>query len=167
MHADSRHCGSGFRAIYIVHEDHRIAFVRRTFAAGADNRATANATLRIDEHRLFHGLPSLDLAERRAFARLPHDRQLPRMNFLDPRCASLELRDFRSRIERRVSQLVRRQLLTPVIRDEDRVRSNRANHKCRKDSLSSTRDDTNAPSLVDLEFHRTFSPNLAVRPLTL
>ena len=57
MHTNRRHRSRGFSAVNVVHEDHRVTFVRRTFAARSYAGAATNATLRIDEHRLFHLLP--------------------------------------------------------------------------------------------------------------
>src|SRR5262249_52386646 len=54
VHTDSRHRRRRLSAIDVVDKDHRIAFVRSALAAGGHTRTAANATLRIDEHRLFH-----------------------------------------------------------------------------------------------------------------
>ena len=53
------------------------------------------------------------------------NRQLSRMNLLDARRTRLVLRNFRSRIERWIRQLIDRQLFSPMIRNEDRVWPNR------------------------------------------
>ena len=54
MHANGRHRCGCFSAIHVIDKDHRITLVRGAFAAGGDTGSAANATLRIDEHRLFH-----------------------------------------------------------------------------------------------------------------
>src|SRR5437868_1181185 len=64
---------------------------------------------------------SLHLAERRAFALLAHYRKLTRMDLLDAGGTGLKLRNLRSRIERGIRQLINCQLLSPMIRNEDRV----------------------------------------------
>src|SRR5439155_26758693 len=84
------------------------------------------------------------------------------MNFLDARGASFEFRNLRSRIERRIRQLIHRQLLAPVIRNEDRVRANRADDEHRKGSFASARCDSHALAIIDLQFHRSLRMNFDV-----
>ena len=91
MHAEGRHRRGCFRAIDIVDEDHRIAFMRGAFATSGNTGAAAYAALRIDKHRLFHPLPPLHLAGRCAFALPAENRQLSRMNLLNSRRTGLEL----------------------------------------------------------------------------
>ena len=56
VHAQRRHRGRCLGAIDVIDEDHRIAFVRGTFAARRYTGAAADAALRIDKHGLFHPL---------------------------------------------------------------------------------------------------------------
>ena len=95
MHTHGRHRRGCLGAIDVVDKDHRIAFVCGALAARGDTGTAADAALRIDEHRLFHPLPSFHLTRRRAFSLPAHNRQLPGMNLLDPRRARFELRNLR------------------------------------------------------------------------
>ena len=118
VHADGRHRRSRLGAVDVVDKDHRVAFVRRALAARGDAGAAADATLRIDEHCLFHQLTPFCTSLRDAPLRcLPRIGNCPRMNLLDSRGAGFVLRNLRSRIERRIRQLIRRQLFAPVIRE--------------------------------------------------
>src|SRR6185503_8951486 len=54
MHADSRHRCCCLGSIDVIDKDHRVTLVCGAFAAGSDTGTAADATLRIDEHRLFH-----------------------------------------------------------------------------------------------------------------
>src|SRR3989442_16033300 len=86
-----------------------------------------------------------------------------RINLLEWRGASFEFRNLRNRIERRVSQLILRQLHAPMIRYEDRVGANRADDQHRKDSFAAARDDAHALAIINLQFHRSFRMNFDVR----
>jgi hypothetical protein len=85
-----RHRRRRLGAIDVVDKDHRVAFVRGALAARSDTGATADATLRIDEHRLFHRT-LFSPRSTTPFSLPAHDRQLPRMNLFDSRGARLEL----------------------------------------------------------------------------
>src|SRR5262245_57502233 len=61
MHADRRHRRGRLGSIDVVDKDHRVTFVRRAFPARGHARATADATLRIDEHCLLHGSSSTSI----------------------------------------------------------------------------------------------------------
>src|SRR5262245_40182228 len=89
------------------------------------------------------------------------------MNLLDSRRTSLELGDLRDRIELRIRQLIYRQLLAPVIRDENRIGSNRSHNKRGKLTFTTTRDHPDTFAVVDLEFHRGLGMSLDVRVRTL
>src|SRR5688500_439416 len=75
------------------------------------------------------------------------------MNLLDACGAGFVLRDLRCRIEHRISQLVDRQLFAPVIRDEDRVGSDRFDDQRGKDTLTPTRNYLDSLAIVYLKFH--------------
>src|SRR5215213_3521355 len=84
------------------------------------------------------------------------------MNLFNARRARFELRNLRHWIKRRVGQLIDGQLLTPMIRNEDRVRSNGAYYKHGKHSLTATGDDAHTFTVIDLELQCGFRMNLDV-----
>src|SRR5215216_8002083 len=89
------------------------------------------------------------------------------MNLFNACRASLELRDLRNRIERGIRQLIDGQLLTPVIRDEDRVRPNRPYYQHWKDPFTTTRYDAHTLTIRDLQLRSRFRMNFDVRLRTL
>ena len=123
VHAHGRHRRCRLGSVDVVDKDHRITFVRRTLAARGHARAAADAALRVDEHCLLHLLSPLTSLKLAPFAALAEQRQLTRMDLLDACGAGFVFRNFRCGIERRIGQLVDRQLLAPVIRNKDRVRA--------------------------------------------
>src|ERR1051325_11877323 len=120
-------------------------------ATRCDAGPAADATLRIDEHRLFHPLTPFHLAGRCAFALTTENRQLPRMDLFNSRRTSLELRNLRSRIECGIRQLIYRQLFSPVIGNEDRVWTNRSHHQHWKHAFAASRDHAHTFAVVDLQ----------------
>src|SRR4030095_4373642 len=68
-------------------------------------------------------------------------RQFARVNLLDASGAGFERRDLRSRIERRIRQLICRKFLSPVVRDEDGIWPDGPDDKGWEDSLASARND--------------------------
>src|SRR6266516_696839 len=84
------------------------------------------------------------------------------MNLLDPRGTGLELRNPGDWIERRVCQLIDRQVLAPMIRNEDRVPADRLNYQRWKHPVATPRNHAHALAIVHLELHRRFRMNLDV-----
>src|SRR5215208_5509316 len=84
------------------------------------------------------------------------------MNLFNPRRASFELGYLRNWIQRGISQLVHRQLLAPVIGNKDSVRPDGAHNQHRKDSFATTRSDTHALAVIDVQFLRQVGMNFHV-----
>src|SRR5215216_3712591 len=84
------------------------------------------------------------------------------MNFFNSRRAGFELRNLRHRIERGICELINRQLFTPVVRNENRVRTDRAHNQHRKNSFTAARDNAYTLAVVNLESQRSFRMNFYV-----
>src|SRR6185503_2847632 len=89
------------------------------------------------------------------------------MNLFNSRRAGFVLRNLRHRIERGICELINCQLFAPVIRNENRVRPNRAYNQHGKHSFTTARYDADSLAVVNPESHRSFRMNFDVWLWTL
>src|SRR4051812_35793249 len=73
------------------------------------------------------------------------------MNFFNTRSTCFVLRNLRSRVKRRISQLIDSQLLAPVVGDKNRIRPNGADNEHRKHTVTSSRTHANTLAVSDVK----------------
>src|SRR3954468_16646165 len=89
------------------------------------------------------------------------------MNFLNASSARFELRNLRNRIERWIGQLIYCQLFSPMVGNENRIFANSLDDQCRKDTITTTRDDFHALAIQYVQLFRGCRVDFNVRFRTL